>query len=87
MRAEAPAGRRAPRDRDRYVMIEIALSIATERCPFSPFLPLIVRQRRRRSFDDAAPTSCYTAATPNLIPMQPALDPFDRSTRQIAVRP
>ena len=39
-------------------MIEIALSTATQRRPFLPFLPLTVRQRRRRSFDDAAPMSC-----------------------------
>jgi len=42
-------------------MIEIALSTATQCRPFLPFLsflPLTVRQRRRRSFDDAAPTSC-----------------------------
>src|ERR1700732_2811025 len=56
MRAEVPAGHRAPRDQDRYVMIEIALSTATQR-PL-PFLPLTVSQRRRRSLDDAAPMSC-----------------------------
>jgi hypothetical protein len=39
-------------------MIEMALPTAPQRRPFLPFLPLIVRQRRRRSFDDAAPTSC-----------------------------
>ena len=39
-------------------MIEIALSTATQHCPFLPFLPLTVSQRRRRSLDDAAPTSC-----------------------------
>ncbi len=39
-------------------MIEIASSTATQRCPFLPFLPLTVRQRRWRSLDDAAPTSC-----------------------------
>ena len=39
-------------------MIEIALSTATQRRPFLPFLPLTVSQRRRRSLDDAAPTSC-----------------------------
>jgi hypothetical protein len=58
MRAEVPAGHRLPRDRDRYLMIEIALSTATQRRPFLPFLPLTVSQRRRRSLDDAAPTSC-----------------------------
>src|ERR1700724_3557054 len=46
------------RDQDRYVMMEIALSTATQRRPFLPFLPLTVSQRRRRSLDDAAPTSC-----------------------------
>ena len=35
-------------------MIEIALSTATQR---RPFLPLTVCQCRRRSLDDAAPTS------------------------------
>ena len=39
-------------------MIEIALSTATQRRPFLPFLPLTVSQRRRRSLDEAAPTSC-----------------------------
>jgi len=39
-------------------MIEIALSTATQRRPFLPFLPLTVSQRRRYSLDDAAPTSC-----------------------------
>ena len=39
-------------------MIEMALPTAPQRRPFLPFLPLIVRQRRRRSFDDATPTSC-----------------------------
>ena len=39
-------------------MMEIALSTATQRRPFLPFLPLTVSQRRRRSLDDAAPTSC-----------------------------
>ena len=39
-------------------MIEIALSITTRRRPLLPFLPLTVSQRRRRSLDDAAPTSC-----------------------------
>src|SRR4029077_12904265 len=58
MRAEVPAGRRAPHDQYRYVMIEIALSTATPRRPLSPFLPLTVSQRRRYSLDDAAPTSC-----------------------------
>src|ERR1700736_1063134 len=58
MRAEVPADHRAPRDQDRYVMIEIALSTTTQRRPFLPFLPLTVSQRRPRSVDDAAPTSC-----------------------------
>ena len=58
MRAEVPAGHRAHPDQDRYVMIEIALSITTRRRPLLPFLPLTVSQRRRRSLDDAAPTSC-----------------------------
>jgi hypothetical protein len=58
MRAEVPAGHRTSRDQDRYVMMEIALSTATQRRPFLPFLPLTVSQRRRRSLDDAAPTSC-----------------------------
>jgi len=31
---------------------------ATQRRPVLPFLPLTVSQRRRRSLDDAAPTSC-----------------------------
>ena len=35
-------------------MIEIAPAAPQRR----PFLPLTVRQRRRRSFDDAAPTPC-----------------------------
>jgi hypothetical protein len=39
-------------------MIEMALPTAPQRRPFLPFFPLTVRQRRRRSFDDAAPTSC-----------------------------
>jgi hypothetical protein len=39
-------------------MIEIALSTATQRRLFLPFLPLTVSQRRRRSLDDAAPMSC-----------------------------
>jgi hypothetical protein len=39
-------------------MIEIALPTATQRRPFLPFLSLTVRQRRQRSFDDPAPTSC-----------------------------
>jgi hypothetical protein len=39
-------------------MIDIASSTATQRRPFLPFLPLTVRQRRWRSLDDAAPTSC-----------------------------
>ena len=39
-------------------MIEIALSTATQRRPFLPFLPLTVSQRRRRSLDDTTPTSC-----------------------------
>ena len=34
MRAEVPAGHHPPRDQDRYVMIEIALSTATQRRPF-----------------------------------------------------
>ncbi|MDQ6868521.1 MAG: hypothetical protein M3178_09000 [Pseudomonadota bacterium] len=34
IRAELSAGHRAPRDQDRYVMIEIALSTATLRRPF-----------------------------------------------------
>jgi hypothetical protein len=38
-------------------MIEIALSTATQRRPFLPFLLLTVSQRRRRSLDNAAPTS------------------------------
>ena len=38
-------------------MIEIVLSTATQRRPFLPFLPLTVSQRRRRSLDDAVPTS------------------------------
>lgn len=58
MRAEAPAGHRAPRDQDRYVMIELALSPAMRRHPFLPFLPLTVSPRRRRSLDAAALTSC-----------------------------
>jgi hypothetical protein len=58
MRAEVPADRCAPRDQDRYVMIEIALSTATQRRPFLPLLPLTVSQRRPCSLDDAAPTSC-----------------------------
>jgi hypothetical protein len=39
-------------------MIDIASSTATQRRPFLPFSPLTVRQRRWRSLDDAAPTSC-----------------------------
>ncbi len=39
-------------------MIEIALSTATQRRLLLPFLPLTVSQRRRRSLDDAVPTSC-----------------------------
>jgi len=50
-------------------MIEITLSTATQRRPFLPFLPLTVSQRRRRSLDDAAPTSCdccpHTKPDPN----------------------
>jgi hypothetical protein len=50
-------------------MIEMALPTAPQRRPFLPFLPLTVRQRRRRSFDDAAPTSCdrrrHTEPDPN----------------------
>ena len=38
-------------------MIEIALSAATQRRLFLPFLPLTVSQRRRRSLDDDAPMS------------------------------
>src|ERR1700746_225446 len=52
LRAEVPASRRAPRDRDRYLMIEIALSTAPQRHPFLPFLRLPVTQRRRRSLDE-----------------------------------
>ena len=39
-------------------MIEIPLFTATQRRPSLLFLPLIVNQRRRRSLDVAAPTSC-----------------------------
>jgi len=39
-------------------MIEIALSTATQRRLFLPFLPLTVSQRRRRSLDNATPMSC-----------------------------
>ncbi len=39
-------------------MIEIALSTATQRRLFLPFLPLTVSQRQRRSLDDTTPTSC-----------------------------
>jgi hypothetical protein len=47
MRAELSAGHRAPRDQDRYVMIEIALSTATLRRPFLAFLPLTVKKVSR----------------------------------------
>src|SRR6266849_5558935 len=57
LRAEAPAGHRAPRDQDRYVMIEITLSTTTQRRPVLPFSPPTVNQRRRRSPADAAPTA------------------------------
>jgi hypothetical protein len=63
-------------------MIEIALSTATQRRPFLPFLPLtgarsmMLRQRL-----------AIAAATPKLIPMPVAHAPLDRSTRQLAVRP
>jgi len=39
-------------------MIEIASPTATQRRPFLQFFSLTVRQPRRRSFDDAAPTPC-----------------------------
>src|SRR5580704_1342890 len=65
MRAELSAGHRTSRDQDRYVMMEIALSTATQRRPFLPFLPLTVSQRRRRSLDDAAPTSGDPRPHPN----------------------
>jgi hypothetical protein len=39
-------------------MIEIALSTATQRRLFLPFLPLTVSQLRRRSLDNATPMSC-----------------------------
>ena len=56
-------------------MIEIALSTATQRRPFLPFLPLIVSQRRRRSLDDTTPTFATAPATLNLIPMPTAHAP------------
>jgi hypothetical protein len=39
-------------------MIEIALSTATQRRLFLPFLPLTVSQLRRRALDNATPMSC-----------------------------
>ena len=39
-------------------MIEIALSPAPQRRPFTSSLPLTVGRRRWRSSDDALPTSC-----------------------------
>src|SRR5256886_8498831 len=83
MRAEVSAGYRAPR----YVMIEIALSTATQRRPFLPFLPLTVSQRRRRSLDDAAPMSCDRRRHAEPDPNPGGARSLDRSTRQIAVLP
>lgn len=40
------------------MLSKITLSTATQRHPFLPFLRLTVSNRRRRSLDDAAPTSC-----------------------------
>jgi hypothetical protein len=87
MRAEVPAGRRAPHDQYRYVMIEIALSTATQRRPFLPFLPLTVSQRRRYSLDDAAPTSCDRRRHAEPDPNADGARSLDLSTRQRAVRP
>src|SRR5438105_15896833 len=87
MRAEVSAGYRAPRDQDRYVMIEIALSTATQRRQFLPFLPLTVSQRRRRSLDDAAPMSCYRRRHAEPAPHPGGAPSLDRSTDQIAVLP
>ena len=69
-------------------MIEIALSTATQRRPFLPFLPLTVCQRAggARSMM-LRQRLAIAAATPKLIPMPVAHAPLDRSTRQLAVRP
>jgi hypothetical protein len=61
LRAAASAFSGAARAPDRYVMIEIALSPATQRRPFTTSLPLTIGQRRWRSFDDALPTSCNSS--------------------------
>jgi len=68
-------------------MIEIALSTATQRRPFLPFLPLTVSQRRRRSLDDAAPMSCDRRRHAEPDPNPGGARSLDRSTRQIAVLP
>jgi hypothetical protein len=67
-------------------MMEIALSTATQRRPFLPFLPLTVSQRRRRSVDNAAPTSCdrrrHVEPGPNAggarLLVWPTMDDFDK---------
>jgi hypothetical protein len=68
-------------------MIEIALPIATQRRPFLPFLSLTVRQRRRRSFDDAAPTTCDRRRHVEPDPNAGGARSLDPLTRQIAMRP
>src|ERR1700716_1397037 len=87
MRAEVPAGRRAPHDQYRYVMIEIALSTATQRRPFLPFLPLTVASVDGTRSMMLRQRLAIAAAAPNLIPMPAAHASLDRSTHQSAVCP
>ena len=68
-------------------MIEIALPTATQRRPFLPFLPLTVASADGARSMPPRQRLAIATATPNPIPMPAAHAPFDRSTRQIAVRP
>ena len=68
-------------------MIEIALSTATQRRLFLPFLPLTVSQRRRARSTMLRQCLAIAAAMPKLIPMPVAHAPLDRSTRQSAEWP
>ena len=68
-------------------MIEIASPTATQRRPFLQFLSLTVRQPDGARSMMPRQRLASAAATPNPIPMPAAHGPFNRSTRQIAMRP
>ena len=67
-------------------MIEMTLSTATRHPAFLPFWPLTVRQCRRRSPDDLAPTTGNRRGRAEPDPNAGGARSLDPSTRQIPAR-